>query len=47
MAHRMMDVAGRWLLMDERNSHQMLEEVVREGFVLALANIPGGGNQPG
>jgi len=35
MAHQM-DATGRWLLLDEGSSRQLLEEVVREGFVLAL-----------
>jgi len=36
MAHQMMDTAGRWLPPDERSSRQLLEEVVWEGFILAL-----------
>jgi len=36
MAHQMRDAVGHLLLPDERSSRQLLEEVVREGFVLAL-----------
>lgn len=36
LAQQMMDAAGRWSRPDERDSRQMLEEVVREGFIQAL-----------
>jgi len=36
MAHQMMDTTGRWLLPDERSSQKLLEEMVREGFVLVI-----------
>ena len=36
LAHQMMDAVCRWLKPDERDTRQLMEEVVREGFVHAL-----------